>query len=332
MKNETCNIDHRIFMTKVIVNKAKNRQYKQMKNKYQLILPLLLFTLFAKAGEIDQYMLEYVHSRKSNFDLEKSLIEAFKTKKLIKELAPFYADTSEYVRQKAYYLTYKKGIHKEAKNKELAVRKLAEGCADKSSRIVGQNINYLKDFKKSQFDEQTKATLTALLTNKKQAHLKEIILLAGFADFGQEILYAQYKDPETPTAIKKQLALALARLGQKEALRSVEQQFNHHEINDQAVDYLVPMAIYVRQKETLNYCIKIIHSDKEQCHSPNPDYSGAILCGYRVMELLAPVINDFPIETDVTGSISNMNYKKALKTVRKWFEENPEYTISEESF
>jgi hypothetical protein len=50
------------------------------------------------------------------------------------------------------------------------------------------------------------------------------------------------------------------------------------------------------------------------------------------MELLAPVIEGFPYETDATGTLVVDDYVKALSVVREWFNQNPDYQIKNDSF
>jgi hypothetical protein len=50
------------------------------------------------------------------------------------------------------------------------------------------------------------------------------------------------------------------------------------------------------------------------------------------MELLAPVIVDFPVKTDATGQLATEDYDHALQVVRKWFINNTEYKMKEDSY
>jgi hypothetical protein len=51
------------------------------------------------------------------------------------------------------------------------------------------------------------------------------------------------------------------------------------------------------------------------------------------MELLAPVIVDFPVKTDITGQLETDDYPAALQTVRKWFvNNNMEYNMRNEIY
>ena len=56
-------------------------------------------------------------------------------------------------------------------------------------------------------------------------------------------------------------------------------------------------------------------------------------CAYRVMELLAPVIKDYPVAVGVDGGVVSENYPQALETTRAWFkQQNGKYEILRDAF
>jgi hypothetical protein len=293
---------------------------------------LIAHSFLVSAGDLERYMLEYSTANQSDFNREKEIIESTRMEKLIRGLDRFYTDSSGYIRQKAYYLTYKKGMHPETKSGIRAVHKLLEGCSDQDKGIAGQNISYLQQFSKNDFDDKAVEEIGKLVENRKTAHYKKLVLLAGFAGAGQETLYQKFLDKETPQEDKSYIAFALARMGGQEAISYCLKILRKRKASDAVVNYLVPLAIYTRQKEIIRFCEEIIFLDKKLCHSPNPDYSGKILCGYRVLELLAPVIEGFPIKVDEAGSISGISYEGALKIARQWLKNNPDYKLKTEFF
>jgi hypothetical protein len=50
------------------------------------------------------------------------------------------------------------------------------------------------------------------------------------------------------------------------------------------------------------------------------------------MEFLAPVIENFPLKTSVSGDIAVSDYQLALTQTREWFKANPEYIIKTDKF
>ena len=76
-------------------------------------------------------------------------------------------------------------------------------------------------------------------------------------------------------------------------------------------------------------CVGILQDDDCKSASGNPDVDAKILCGYRIMELLAPVIKGYPYKSSASGMIGASIYEEALSVVRKWFADNTEYEIIE---
>ncbi len=295
--------------------------------KSVIVCTFCVLSITAKAAGIVEYMQGYAKTGQANFKKEQELLEGARLKGLVRELSPFYSDTLARVRQKAYYLTYKKGTHEKTGGPEQAIYKLLDGCKDKNGGIIGQNIGYLKQFNKKHYDKGAVEKIEKLLARHRTPHYKEIILLAGFAGAGKEYFKRKLLEQEIADDIKWHMSLALARLGDQERAGFCLGQIKKQPVNDVAMAYVLPYAIYTRQKEATDYCIETLKEDKKLCHSLDPDNPAKTLCGYRAMELLAPVIEGFPLKLDSTGSIDTTDYRKALETARKWLSENPGYKL-----
>jgi hypothetical protein len=98
-------------------------------------------------------------------------------------------------------------------------------------------------------------------------------------------------------------------------------------VNSNTVGYLLPDLIYTRQKTAIDYCVELLFSDEKLCMPPNPDLSEKIPCAYRIIELLAPAIENFPIEVNPSIGLESDDYPKTLQTVREWFQANSNYKI-----
>ena len=121
--------------------------------------------------------------------------------------------------------------------------------------------------------------------------------------------------------------LALARLGDREALATVLARAKRYPVNDDVVYELLPDLVYTRQKEAIDYLVSIVHSDEKNCQSADPEAEQSILCGYRVLELLAPVIRDFPLALDESGDLAVSDYPKALADARSWLKKHADYEV-----
>jgi hypothetical protein len=66
----------------------------------------------------------------------------------------------------------------------------------------------------------------------------------------------------------------------------------------------------------LIFLLRTIMNDERNCSSPNPDSNASINCAYRILELVAPVIVDFPV--DVDEELLTNDYTESLVRVREW--------------
>jgi hypothetical protein len=285
-------------------------------------------SLDASAGEVEDYLKQYRQSEIADYARETKIISGYSLEKLVAALDTFYTDTLPLVRQKACYLTYKKGKQLPPGHRTMAVSRLVQGLGDTDGGLIGQVIGYLQAFDPVDFDAEAQSAIRAKLQHARMPHYGDLALLAGFTGIGKEVLYRQYIQPDLPVRTKWNIALALARMGQADALDYCMKKIKKLPVNSELVSYGLPDLIYTRQKQAIAYCVELLQSDKNLCHSPNPDIPESISCAYRIMELLAPVIVDFPVQIDVTGTLDIDDYPQALQKVRAWLSKNTNYKIS----
>ena len=305
----------------MIVALRKN-SLKQMRKIYLvLILCLLYVHTFA---QVKEYFLEYNNIGLFDNSLEESIVEQGN----IFELEPFYSDTLSIVRQQAYYLTYKIGINSNDEVKHLSIHRLIDGVSESNLAISGNCLHYLQDFPNSSFPIKSLHRIDSLLKSPKHSHYREIYLLAGYVGVGIETIQQQLLLPDNYNKNQQWvMRLALARLGHKESMDKCMEWAKQIEDGNDKVAYLVPDLIYTRQPDAIKYCISILMSDEKNCLSPNPDVDAKILCGYRVLELLAPVIKDFPYTVGSAGYLQVNDYQEALFGAREWFKSHPDFEI-----
>lgn len=274
-------------------------------------------------------MKNYAKNGRTDYKKEKEIIASTDTETLIEKLTPYLID-SAILRQKAYYLMYSSTMHSK-KCQTRVINILTKGCTDKDMGVVSQNIAFLKRFNKSDFDEQSLNLLTEKLQNSRVPYYKDYVLLAGFLSIGRNILYQKFIDPNTNQKLKWNLSLALARMGNQENISYCMNKVKSLPINDNVVDYAVPDLVYMRQKESIDFCIAILNGEEKLCHSLNPDISESIHCGYRIIEILSPIIEGIPTLNE-NLNLSSDDYEKKLVEVRQWFTNNPNYTIQNSYF
>lgn len=252
---------------------------------------------------------------------------------LLTTLAPYYSDTLNIIRSKAYNIT--KRIAQKSSNAEVrrnAITSLIKAIRDKDTGISGNASEALTGFMKPDFTQAHKDSIANLI-DLRTPHLDQVLLLAGYLDLtSQQAKITSIINASTVFQNKWAARLALARMGNAEAITYINTKMANAPVNDDMIYDVVPDLVYTRQKEIFRYLEQIINSDKADCQSANPDSNQKILCGYRVMEYIAPAIINFPVEADDAGDLVTNDYAAALTTVRRWLAQNPGYTISKDSY
>ena len=90
-------------------------------------------------------------------------------------------------------------------------------------------------------------------------------------------------------------------------------------VNDDLVYEIVPYLVYTRRQEAFKFLERIIQSNESTYLSANADNEENILCGYRVLEYIAPVMINFPLPVDEFGELEINDYEAGL--VRQWMAE-----------
>jgi hypothetical protein len=301
-----------------------------MKTYYSIFLSLILsigYPFNVAASEVSTYFEKYRNTAIADYATETKIVATYSLKKLISEMDSFYTDTLPTIRQKAYYLTYKKGILSTAAERPDAVSRLVQGINDDSGGLIGQVISYLEEFSPSDFNTDAQSVITAKLRTARMPYYDDLVLLAGAVGIGKDILFQRYLNVDLPVKEKWNIALALARMGEPEPGEYCLKRIKRLPVNNHTVSYALPDLIYTRQKPAIDYCVELLYSDEKLCYSANPDISQSISCAYPIMEKLATVIVDFPARVDATGSLDSSDYSKTLQEIRKWFLNNKDYKI-----
>lgn len=313
--------DYRIFY------KATPRyRLVDMLNCLQSIARVVLFTsipFFSNAQE--EEVTSYFKSLRSN---QVTGVLSFNQKKegrYIQPLTSYLSDTIASIRSEAYYLLHKLGSQSSQKNiRRNIVHYLLAGIRDQDPGIKNQVEKALTRYSVEDFDQASIDTIKRLLQNLPQLP-RTIFKLAGYLELKDQaqLIKSAIELQQPPLDAYDRWAgyLALARMGDQQVLDMILNRIRTFGVNDDVVDQIFPDLAYTRSYRAINYLEEIIYSDKEQCRSANPDSSEKINCAYRVIEILSPLIQDYPIALDVTGSLDTDDYKKALDTIRAWFKE-----------
>jgi hypothetical protein len=218
--------------------------------------------------------------------------------------------------------------------RQYAVNKIIIKCKDKDSGTAGYAINALKLFNKSDFNNDAVNDLNNLLT-ENITNYTNFILIVGFAGNSKTMEILENKLEQIPHPDKKttwNMQLALARLGDENSFNTCFERIKSQGINNKVVENLYPNLIYTRNKKAIDYMLEQIMSNETNCNAPNPDNEIPIICGYKLMELIAPVIIDFPVGISKYDELETDNLNDALIKVRDWYSKKPQYNISNSSY
>jgi hypothetical protein len=232
----------------------------------------------------------------------------------------------------AYHLAYKKSGSASPEQRKTAVAFLVKSLDEVDAGLRGQILGYLQAFAPEDFEAASRDTLARLLAKPSSPHYGDLVLLAGYLRVGRGELYLQYATPELPVKRKWKIALALARMGEEKCLSYCLNKVKKAPVDDNVVGYVLPDLLYTRQKAAVDYCVALLYSDEKRCRSANPNAPEAILCAYRIIELLAPVILDFPISVNPAIGLASDSYPETLQLAREWLKAHPDYRIRTDNF
>jgi hypothetical protein len=250
---------------------------------------------------------------------------------VIEESSKFIHDTVVSVRRFACGLIRAAGIGtSDSLLWQKAVLHLTDLCGDPVPELRSEAAAFLKQFRKKDFNTEAKEKLSAVLRLGPD-YCKPIVQIAGYLDLNEEI--PQLKGMLSDTTIRDveflwKIHTALARLGDEESIDYCVAYAKSKDVNDLLVKYVYADMAYIKQRETLDFLLSELNSDEQNCRSANPELKGKITCAYRIMELLAPCISDFPFGIKHGNQLDVPDYEQALKDIRKWFMEHPDYEIN----
>jgi hypothetical protein len=296
---------------------------------------LVLISISISGQPISEILNQYVNGlrQSKSADIPNALLMEVNSLDVLDEVPSFLHDSLPNVRSGMYFLVGKIGIQsKQSAIKISAVDKLIAGRNDKNSGNVGLIWNILSKFKREDFTNASKDCLRFSLRSRS-VHFDRLLKLIGYLQMRE--LIEEIRPLTLPPNNQQHrwaALLTLSRMGDSEAIQSVLQRVQKLKVNDESIYEVFPGLIYTHQREIFDYVLTILNSEEKNCFSAETESEVPILCGYRLMELLAPSIEAYPLELDSAGDIKTKNYEKALAEVRKWFRQNKTYRINNEVF
>jgi HEAT repeat protein len=252
---------------------------------------------------------------------------------LLRDIHEFLGDTLSSIRSTAYTIIQRLGINSnESSIRYAVVHLLIEGCKDHDNGNAGTSLAYLTSFKKGDFNAVALDSIRSQFKNKPP-HLSQIIKLIGFLalkDLQEEI--RTYSQAGNPRQLRWAAIISLARMGDATALQEMMTRVKKLPVNDDVVYEVFPDLAYTRQREAINYIVEVMQQEAKNCMSADAEREEAIVCGYRIMEQLAPVVEGYPLALDKSGDIQTNDYVTALRTVRQWFNAHVDYKLKTDTY
>jgi hypothetical protein len=287
-----------------------------------------LYSVIYSAIEDCRYSRKISQYEKLNYFMNKNSYDVALT------IRNYSVDSSALVRQFVINILGRTGVLCDSKYLRQNICELiSEATFDKSIDVRREAINKLKFFMKSDFNKKCKDNI--YISFRTRINIEPLsIKVAGFiAPSGLDSILRNVinETPKEQNDIIWAAKIALVRLGNKEAEYYCTNILEKSIVNDTVINNLVTDLIYAKTRNSINLIIKLLQIDEKNCSSTNPDYSGKILCAYRVMELLAPIIIDYPIKTTSSGDLLTNNYSLSLEKTRQWFSEHIDNYIINDS-
>jgi len=187
-----------------------------------------------------------------------------------------------------------------------------------SFSMVGQT-----DFCKKSIDESIALFSAAYLQEANLPCRPRLFLVAGYLNKAQA-LYAVPEEFRKSTRDKNAYDLALIRIGDESRIQRLKRLLQTVTVDDDFIFKIAPQLIYTRRREVIDFMFNEILKDQLYCTPADTHTSGRINCAYRLLELVAPVVRDFPLQVGPSGDLTTKDYPAALKMARNWILANHE--------
>jgi hypothetical protein len=304
-------------------------------NKWVVVVMIISSALGVKAQRTEDVLKQYfLEVRSGKYPaIPKQLSSQENAKTTLTNLSQYLADSSSSIRSKALTITQLAGtrVHQQSL-RETAVKFLLAGCKDHDSGNAGLAISYLTTFEKQDFSAPAKDSLRILFKHKP-AHFEELLKLIGYVglvDLKEEI--RAYTQPGNLQKVRWSALVSLVRMGDAAAGNDMMTRVRKLPVNDDIIYSIFPDLVFSRYPDAFRYMVDVLQRNTTDCLSADAEREIAILCGYRVMEQLAPVIEGYPLKLDESGDLKVKDYAAALQNVRAWLLQHKDFKIRDDKY
>jgi hypothetical protein len=296
---------------------------------------VVIFPFSVAAQNVDEVLVRYFDDIKAEKyrSIPPSLSNSKNSVHTLNALVPYLDDSIDVVRSTAYDISLRAGVSASKSSvSAIAVNQLIQGCRDFDSDNAGRALRYLTSFKKQDFTPSALDSIRSLFRDTP-IYFDQLIKLIGFLDLKdlkEEIRY--YTQAGHSRQLQWAATIALARMGDAVALHEIISYAKKLPVSDVIVYEVFPDLVYTRQREAIDYVIEVMHHNAKNCTSVEAEREVPIVCGYRIIEQLAPAIEDYPLTVNEQGDVVTDDYENALTMVKQWCKANKDYTILRDNY
>lgn len=207
----------------------------------------------------------------------------------------------------------------------------ATDLAKNSSQLATAN-NTLKSLSSTTISPQDLQTIDSLILNEATVLRNKFYLLAGWLNRKAALQAVPYEYRRN-LRDQNDYDMAMIRLGDQSRIKRLNKLLASVQVDDDFVYTLLPKLIYTRRPEVIDFIFDQVLLDQKNCSVADPHTKGRINCAYRLLEAVAPVVNDFPLKLGPGGDLDVTDYPAALEIARTWIRDNRnDYRIISETY
>jgi len=217
-------------------------------------------------------------------------------------------------------LMTRKTLHSKKENQRAYLEKLLVEIL-----VARPELNYdiwknSSKFPKPAFTPQSQQAIQKHLLSAPQ-YLDKWLMLAGLVLDDPTIIRQILMDrPEKP--IQQAGKLALVRMGDQSQARLLLKNLKRIPINDNFVYDIAPLAIYTRNKQIIDFLVHAVIQNLGNCRPADAEIAGQISCSYRLIELLAPILEGFPLFQEGDTDWDSISSEQQMREARNWLKKN----------
>lgn len=247
---------------------------------------------------------------------------------VINEASQFLVDSVDAVSSEAVAVMSLAALNStDSHSRRRVVELLTKALVHNGISTASTANRYLAKFSQDDFTKEAVDSLDSFLLDARHYNYIKVARMAAEKGIGTNALSQAFHSGGLKLQKKWDVSICLARLDYDPATQwiigKIERADNPFVVIEMSKD-----LVYTQQPSLIDLCVNVLKNKGLKCESVNPNISTKIDCGYRLMEIVGPVIKDFPVKFDDLGMLgSDQEYEEALLTVRQWLDKNPDYEL-----